>query len=85
MALCCLFSCPAELVCPRGVPAAVEGCGTGMSLGKEGWSSGEGLCDPGRPQQIFCYRARDETGGIGTGGAKRRGGGSIFCPGRGGP
>lgn len=44
-----------------------------MSFGKEGW--GEDLCDPlgmglerkGRLQQVFCYKAEDETGGLDLG------------------
>lgn len=42
----------------------------------------EGISDPlwleseteGRPQQVFCYKARDETGGIGSGGKEGMGG-----------
>lgn len=51
------------------MPASVGGWGTGMSWGEGRFE--ESHCDPlwmgsdrkERPQQVFCYRDRDETGG----------------------
>lgn len=65
LALYCLFSRPDQLL-SWGMPADVRGWDTGVSWGKKHWS----ICDllglwPGRkwrPQQVFCYRAVDETG-----------------------
>lgn len=67
MIVCCLFSWPDQLF-SWGMPAGVRGWDTRMSWGKKHWS----ICDllgmgPGRkwrPQQVFCYRADDDTGGL---------------------
>lgn len=64
-----LFPWLSQLLCSQRMSAAIKDCDNGKEM-RERKVCGEGFCDPlgmdsegkGRLQQIFCYRAGNETG-----------------------